>query len=64
MPTKLIKVPENIAEAGRKKGGGIYQDEKYGRDVRVCNSSGTPESLKWIDTVTGMDVGGGSGKKK
>lgn len=63
MRTKVIKVSETIAEQGRQKRGGIYQDQVYGRDMRVCNLSGPPESPKWIDTVTGLQVNE-SGKKK
>ena len=35
-----------------------YQDKKYGKNMRVCNSKKTESGgkTKWVDTVTGKEI--------
>ena len=48
----IVRVPKNIADEGRKRAGGKFQDEKYGEDMRVVTVSAKGS---YRDTVTGKE---------
>lgn len=55
MATKICRVPDKIAKEGLNKAGGRWQEEKYGKNMRVCNTAGNATTPKLVDTVTGEE---------
>lgn len=51
----IVKVPKNIADEGRRRAGGKFQDEQYGTDMRVVTTSKKGDGKVCRDTVTGKE---------
>lgn len=54
--TRIVKVPSKIAKQGLQTPAGAWQEEKYGKDMRVCNICGADKD-RFRDTVTGEEFG-------